>query len=528
MATSKPSILFATFEAAPFVKTGGLGDVGGTLPAALQAAGAEVRVILPKFATIAEEYRKAMTHVTDFYMYLGWRHQYCGIESLEYNGVTFYFVDNEYYFGRSYPYGFFDDGERIAFFSKAVCDCIQYLDFAPDILHCNDWHTALSTVYLREAYFGMEKYSRIRTVFTVHNLKFQGMYDGSMLGDVLGLHWSEAARNQLMQGDAVNFMRGALNYADRLTTVSPTYAQEICTDFYGEGLNDVYNRRRSILTGILNGIDPAQYDPATDPNLDVHFDKAHLEGKTENKTRLQAELGLTVDAEIPMIGIISRLTDQKGLDLVNYILQELLQDDIQLVVLGVGQKEYEDTFRFFAARFPEKVSANICFSDALSHKIYAACDMVLVPSLFEPCGLSQMIAMRYGTLPVVRETGGLKDSVIPYNQYTGEGNGFSFANYNAHELLFTIQRAVKVYREDRPAWNQLVRNAFAADFSWKASAEKYMDLYRGLLAERAAAEPAEASAVADAPAAPAAEHAPNPEASGTSPAELEKDVPGAP
>lgn len=488
MATVKPSVLFATFEATPFVKTGGLGDVGGTLPAALQAAGADVRVILPKFATIPEQYQNAMTHVTDFYMHLGWRNQFCGIEELELGGVTYYFVDNEYYYGRSYPYGFFDDGERIAFFSKAICECIQYLDFSPNILHCNDWHTALSPVYLREVYRDLEKCRDIKTVFTVHNLKFQGMYDGSMLSDVLDLHWSEAARNQLMQGDAVNFMRGALNYSDRLTTVSPTYAEEICTDFFGEGLNDVYNRRRDVLSGILNGIDPTQYDPRTDPNLLVPFDRDHLEGKRENKLLLQEELGLTEDADIPMIGIISRLTDQKGLDLVNYILQELLQDEIQLVVLGVGQKDYEDTFKFYAARFPEKVSANICFSDALSHKIYAACDMVLVPSLFEPCGLSQMIAMSYGTLPVVRETGGLKDSVQPYNQYTGEGNGFSFANYNAHELLDTIRRAVTLYTQDRPAWDVLVQHAFATDFSWKASAEKYLELYRGLLPEQAEPE----------------------------------------
>jgi starch synthase len=483
MASTQPSVLFATFEAAPFVKTGGLGDVGGTLPAALQAAGAEVRVILPKFATIPQQYRDAMTHVADFRLYLGWRNQFCGIEQLVHNGVTFYFVDNEYYFGRSYPYGFFDDGERIAFFAKAICECIRYLDFVPNILHCNDWHTALSPVYLRELFQDQEVYRDIKTVFTVHNLKFQGMYDGSMLMDVVDLGWSEAARNQLMQGDAINFMRGALNYSDRLTTVSPTYAQEVCTDFYGEGLNDVYNRRHEVLSGILNGIDTAQYDPANDPNLPVPFDKDHVAGKTENKTRLQQELGLTVDADIPMIGIISRLTDQKGLDLVNAILPDLLQDDVQLVVLGVGQQEYEDTFRFFAARFPEKVSANIRFSDPMSHKIYAACDMVLVPSLFEPCGLSQMIAMRYGTLPVVRETGGLKDSVQPYNQYTGAGNGFSFANYNAHELLDTIRRAVDLYRTGRPAWDALVQNAFAADFSWKTSAAKYLALYEDLLAE---------------------------------------------
>lgn len=483
MAVKKPKVLFATFEAVPFAKTGGLGDVGGSLPGALNKAGAEVRVILPKFATIPQQYRDEMVHVTDFYMSLGWRSQYCGIEMLEYNGVIWYFVDNEYYFGRSYPYGFFDDGERIAFFAKAVCECVQYLDFEPDVLHCNDWHTALSPVFLREMYQGLDRYEHIRTVFTVHNLKFQGMFDGAMLGDVLGLHDCEAARNQLMQGTAVNFMRGALNYSDRLTTVSPTYAEEVCTDFYGEGINDVFNRRRDVLSGILNGIDIKQYNPRTDPDLYVKFGPTTVKKKAVNKTRLQEELGLKVDKDIPMIGLISRLTDQKGLDLVNCILSELLEEEVQLVVLGVGEKRYEDSFKYFAGRHPEKVSANICFDEPLSRKIYGCADMVLVPSLFEPCGLSQMIAMRYGTLPVVRETGGLKDSVTPYNEFTGEGNGFSFANYNAHELLFTLQRAIKLYHEDRPAWDELVQNAFAADFSWKNSAKKYMELYRGLIEE---------------------------------------------
>ena len=481
MSVKKPKVLFATFEAVPFVKTGGLGDVGGSLPAALNQAGAEARVVLPKFATIPQMYKDEMVHLTQFYVYLGWRCQYCGIEMLERDGVTWYFLDNEYYFGREYPYGFFDDGERIAFFAKAVCECIQYLDFMPDVLHCNDWHTALSPVFLREMYHCVKGYDNIKTVFTVHNLKYQGMFDGFMLGDVLGLADYPAARDQLMQDGAVNFMRGALNYSDRLTTVSPTYAQEVCTDFYGEGLDDVFNRRRSILSGILNGIDTKQYDPKTDPNLYVNFTPKTMEKKAENKTRLQVDLGLKVDADVPMIGLISRLTDQKGLDLVNYILHELLQDEVQLVVLGVGQRQYEDAFRYFAGRYPEKVSANICFDEPLSHKIYACADMVLVPSLFEPSGLSQMIAMRYGTLPIVRETGGLKDSVIPYNEYTGEGNGFSFANYNAHELLFTIQRAVRLYRDNRPAWEDLMRNAFAADFSWDKSAKEYLELYRGLL-----------------------------------------------
>ncbi len=480
-----PKVLFATFEAVPFVKTGGLGDVGGSLPSALNKAGCDCRVVLPKFATIPQEYKDQMEHVTDFYMYLGWRSQYCGVEKLERDGVTWYFLDNEYYFGREYPYGFFDDGERIAFFSKAICEFIQYVDFMPDVLHCNDWHTALAPVFIREMYHNVEGYDNIKTVFTIHNLKFQGMFDGAMLGNVLGLDTYPAARAQLMQGSregsAVNFMRGALNYSDRITTVSPTYAGEICCDFYGEGLNDVLNRRRDIVSGILNGIDNKMYDPWNDPNVYVRFSPKTVERKYTNKTKLQEELGLRVDPNVPMIGLISRLTDQKGLDLVNCILHELLQEDVQLVVLGVGQKEYEDSFRYFAGRYPDKVSANIYFSEPMSRKIYACSDLMLVPSLFEPCGLSQMICMRYGTLPVVRETGGLKDSVIPYNEYTGEGNGFSFANYNAHELLFTIKRAVGLFRNDREAWDKLVQNAFASDFSWKNSAQKYIELYQGLI-----------------------------------------------
>ncbi len=485
MSVTKPNILFATFEAAPFVKTGGLGDVGGSLPGALNDAGCDCRVVLPKFATIPQQFTEKMEHVTDFYMYLGWRSQYCGVEKLEMDGVTWYFLDNEYYFGRDKTYGFFDDGERIAFFSKAICEFIQYVDFMPDVLHCNDWHTALSPVFLREMYHGVQGYDDIKTVFTVHNLKFQGLFDGTMLGNVLGLDTYPAARSQLLQqtqhGTAVNFMRGALNYSDRLTLVSPTYAEEVCCDFYGEGLNDIYNRRRSIVSGILNGIDTKQYNPETDPALYENFDAATVEKKRSNKTKFQADLGLTVDENIPMIGIVSRLTDQKGLDLINCILHELLQENVQLVVLGQGQREYEDSFRYFAGRYPDKVSAHICFDEGLSRKIYGCSDLILVPSLFEPCGLTQMIAMRYGALPVVRETGGLRDSVIPYNEYTGEGNGFSFANYNAHELLFTIKRAIRLFWDNKEAWDKLVQNALAADFSWTRSAQQYLELYQGLL-----------------------------------------------
>ena len=483
MSYKRPDVLFAAFEAVPFIKTGGLGDVGGTLPAALKRAGCDARVVLPKLGCIPEEYKAQMKHETEFYMNLSWRNLYCGVESLKYKGVLYYFIDNEYYFGRDAEYGYYDDGERIAFFSKAVCEFIQYIDFAPEILHCNDWHTALTPVFLREFYMDVPKCRNIRTVYTVHNLKFQGKFDKEMIGNVLGLDDNYTAKSQLIQDDAVNFMLGALNYSDALTTVSPTYAEEICTDFFGEGLNHVYNRRKDVLYGILNGIDPKQYNPADDPLIYAPFDKDNLAGKTENKLVLQKELGLPERADVPMIGVISRLTDQKGFDLVNYIMNEVMQLDVQVVVLGVGEAQYENSFRYFQETYPEKMSANILFSNPLSHKIYASSDMILVPSLFEPCGLSQIIAMRYGTLPVVRETGGLKDTVIAYNKYTGEGTGFSFANYNAHELLFTIQEAVALYYEDKEAWDKLVQNAFAADFSWKMSARQYKALYRELIAD---------------------------------------------
>ena len=484
MSYKRPNVLFAAFEAVPFIKTGGLGDVGGTLPAALKRAGCDCRVVLPKLDCIPEEYTSKMEHVSDFYMNLGWRNLYCGVETLKHKGVVYYFIDNEYYFKRGgAEYGYYDDGERIAFFSKAICEFIEYIDFEPEILHCNDWHTALAPVFLREFYMGVPKCARIRTVYTVHNLKFQGKFGKDMIGSVLGLDDNYTAKSQLIQDDAVNFMLGALNYSDVLTTVSPTYAQEICTGFFGEGLDHVYNRRRDVLFGILNGIDPKQYDPENDPLIYAPFSADDTSGKTENKLALQRELGLPERADVPMIGIVSRLTDQKGFDLVNYIMYEVLQMDVQVVVLGVGEAQYENSFKYFQSEEPDKISANICFSNPLSHKIYAASDMILVPSLFEPCGLSQIIAMRYGTLPIVRETGGLKDTVAPYNEYTGEGTGFSFANYNAHELLFTIQEAVGLYYDNKEAWNRLVQNAFAADYSWKMSARQYKAIYKELIAQ---------------------------------------------
>ena len=442
-------ILFATCECVPFIKTGGLGDVAGSLPTALNNAGCDCRVVMPKYSSIPQQYLDEMEHLCEFTVQLSWRSQYCGLERLVLDGVTYYFLDNEYYFKRGNPYGYFDDAERMAFFSKAVVEAMQFLPaFFPDVLHCNDWHTALAPVYLREQYQGSSQYRAVRVVLTVHNLKYQGVFSDSVLGNVLGLDAYPSAVDQLRWHDgAVNFMQAGLRYADRLTVVSPTYAEEVCTSYYGEGLDGLFRERRSILHGILNGIDPKQFDPMTDAGMPAHFSAANPAGKTACKLALQKERGFTPDASTPMLILISRLVEQKGLDLLTFILEELLREDLQLVICGVGDEKYESAFRYWADRLPGKLSANILFSEPLSRKLYAAGDILLMPSQFEPCGLSQMIAMRYGTLPLVRETGGLKDSVLPYNQFTGEGNGFSFANSNAHELLHCIQYAAQIYRE---------------------------------------------------------------------------------
>lgn len=478
----KLRVLFAAFEAVPFMKTGGLGDVAGSLPQALNKAGCEARVILPKFGTISEAYKAKMTHVTDFYVPLGWRNQYCGIEKLTHKGVVYYFVDNEYYFNREGAYGFYDDGERIAFFSKAVVECLQYLDdFKCDILHCNDWHTALSPVFLREFYRGIELYDNIKTVFTVHNLKFQGQMSDYVLGDILGLAGIPAAADQLRSDRySVNFMRGALCYSDILTTVSNTYVEEIQRPFFGEHMDDIFRRRSNVLYGILNGIDVKEWDPEKDKLIPANYAAADMAGKAACKAALQEELGLEVNPDMPLVVMIGRLTEQKGMDLVQRVIGEILEKPVQMAVLGTGDRRYEDMLRYYAWKYPGRMNASITFDEALSHRMYAGADMLLMPSLFEPCGLSQMIAMRYGTLPVVRETGGLKDSVQPYNQYTGAGTGFSFANYNAHEMLYTIFNAAELFHGNKERWDALVQNAMAADFSWARAAEQYVELYSKL------------------------------------------------
>lgn len=477
----KMNVVFASAEAAPFVKTGGLGDVAGSLPAALQKAGANVIVMVPLYGTISDEYKSKMEHVTEFYVSLGWRNEYCGLERLIHNGVTYLFVDNKRYFDRDYPYGFFDDGERFAFFSKAITESLQYLPdgFKPDILHCNDWHTALAPVFLREFYQGMPLYENVSTIFSIHNIAFQGQFSAKVLEDICGLAHIPAAAYQLTCGhDAINFMQGALNYSDAITTVSPTYAGEIQTPAYGEHLDGVLRRRREALQGIVNGIDTDHFNPETDPAIAQNFSVDDRSGKAVCKAKLQEELGLTVRDDQPLMTMVTRLTRQKGMDLVTYALDRILSNGVQVAVLGTGDYEYENALRYFASKYPGQMSARIQFDPTLSQRMYAGSDMFLMPSLFEPCGLSQMIAMRYGTLPVVRETGGLKDTVIPYNYETGEGTGFSFANFNGEEMGDAVFRGARLFWDNHDAWNNVVTQAMNQDFSWTRSASKYMDLYR--------------------------------------------------
>ena len=541
--SKKMQIVFASAECAPFVKTGGLGDVAGSLPSALVRAGAEVIVMVPKYATIKDEYKAQMEHFADFYVSLGWRNEYCGLEKLEHDGVTYMFIDNERYFARDYPYGFFDDGERFAFFSKAITESLQHLPagFECDILHCNDWQTALAPVFLREFYQGLPLYDRVKTVFSIHNVAFQGQFSDTVMEDILGVAHIPAAASQLRcDACSVNYMLGALRYADAITTVSPTYAGEIQTPEFGEGLDGVLRERSYALQGILNGIDVAGFDPATDTRIAANYTVEDRGGKAVCKAKLQEELGLEVRDDRPLMVMVTRLTRQKGMDLVMYALDRILAGGVQVAVLGTGDRDYEDGLRYFQDKYPGTMAARIEFDPALSQRMYAAADMFLMPSKFEPCGLSQIIAMRYGTLPIVRETGGLKDTVIPYNEFTGEGTGFSFSNFNGDEMGDAVFRAARLFWDNREAWNQLVTQAMSQDFSWTRSADKYLDLYFFMhpeierpaaveaavpveepvaVEEPAAAEepkaeekPVEAEAEVKAEAEPKAEAAPEPEA----------------
>lgn len=497
--SKKMQIVFASAECAPFVKTGGLGDVAGSLPAALVRAGAEVIVMVPKYATIKDEYKAQMEHFADFYVSLSWRNEYCGLEKLEHDGVTYMFVDNEHYFARDYPYGFFDDGERFAFFSKAITESLQHLPegFECDILHCNDWQTALAPVFLREFYQGLPLYDRVKTVFSIHNVAFQGQFSDTVMEDILGMAHIPAAATQLRcDACSINYMLGALHYADAITTVSPTYAGEIQTPEFGEGLDGVLRERSYALQGILNGIDVVGFDPATDKRIAANYTVDDRAGKAVCKAKLQEELGLEIRDDRPLMVMVTRLTRQKGMDLVMYALDRILSGGVQVAVLGTGDRDYEDGLRYFQGKYPGTMAARIEFDPALSQRMYAAADMFLMPSKFEPCGLSQIIAMRYGTLPIVRETGGLKDTVQPYNEFTGEGTGFSFSHFNGDEMGDAVFRAARLFWDNRKAWDQLVTQAMSQDFSWTRSADKYLDLYffmhpeieRPVAVEAAAAE----------------------------------------
>lgn len=476
-------VLYVASEAFPFAKTGGLADVAGSLPKALVGEGVDVRVIMPKFGKIDEKYRNNMEHIYDGTLNVAWREKYVGLDKYELDGVTYYFVDNQEYFDREGFYGYDDDAERFSFFCRAVLNLLPAMDFWPDVIHTNDWHAGLVNVFLKLEHTDDERYQGIKTLYTIHNLKYQGVFPKDVMSDVLGLDWKYYNNGDLEFYDAVNFMKGGLIYADYISTVSKTYAQEIQYDYFGEHLDGLLRSRRDTLFGIVNGIDYDVYNPATDKNLFKNYDADSSEGKTDNKVELQKRLGLPVNRRTPLVALVSRLVSAKGLDLIVRMMDEILQhENIQFVLLGTGDKAYEDWFKGLAWRFPKKVSANIKFSNELAQNIYAAADIFLMPSNYEPCGIGQLIAMRYGALPLVRETGGLKDTVKQYDKYTKEGTGFVFKDFNAHEMMYALKRALSLYG-NYEEWQQAIKNAMTADFSWKNSAAEYKELYSKLIAK---------------------------------------------
>ena len=473
-------VLYVAAEAVPFAKTGGLADVAGSLPKALKEDGVDVRIIMPKFGKIPEEYRDKMEHVYDGELNVAWRSKYVGLDKYELDGVTYYFVDNEEYFNREGFYGYDDDAERFSFFCRAVLNLLPAMDFWPDVINTNDWHAGLVNVFLKLEHMGDERYEKIKTVYTIHNLKYQGVFPKNVMADVLGLDWKYFNNGDLEFYDAVNFMKGGIIYADHVTTVSKTYANEIQYPYFGEHLDGLLRARQDDLTGIVNGIDYDAYNPSTDKMIFKNYDDTTLDRKRDNKTELQNKLGLPVDRNVPLVAIVSRLVEPKGMDLVVRMMDEILQHEhIQLVVLGTGEKRYEDWFKGLAWRFPKEVSTNIYFSNELAHRIYASADIFLMPSKSEPCGLAQMIASRYGTVPIVRETGGLYDTIKPYNTVEQTGNGITFKTYNAHDMLDAIRRSLALYA-DKSEWKTLVSNAMNEDFSWSASAKKYIEMYNRL------------------------------------------------
>ena len=473
-------VMFAVSECVPFIKSGGLADVAGSLPKELVKQGTEVTIIMPKYRDIPEKYLSDLEKVMDFRVQVGWRNQYCGLEKLEQDGITFYFIDNEDYFKRPGLYGYFDDGERFSFFNRAVLESLSYLSYYPDIIHCHDWHTAMIPFMLNVDYKWRREYSQIKTVFTIHNLQFQGIMPRGALGDLLNLNDDYFTTDQLEFYGNINFMKAALIASDKITTVSPTYMDEIQTDYYGEKLNQLLTLRQSDLTGIINGIDEEVYNPATDDVIIQKYSNTNISGKVQNKLDIQKLFGLKEDETIPIISMITRLTSQKGLELVRHVFHEIMEENVQFLVLGTGDPEFENFFREMEFKYPDKCKAYIGFDESLAHKIYAGADLFLMPSKFEPCGLGQLIALQYGNIPVVRETGGLNDTVFSYNELTNSGNGFSFTNFNAHDMLYTIRRALHLY-EDKDVWSTIVKNAMTMDNSWAQSAFKYNQLYAELI-----------------------------------------------
>lgn len=475
-------ILFAASECVPFVKTGGLADVVGSLAPVLAKKGHDVRVILPKYAAIPEKFETQMNHVVDFEVQLGWRRQYCGIESLVQDGVTYYFTDNRYYFGRNYIYGMGgDEYERYAFFSRAVLNSLPLIDFFPDIIHAHDWQAGMIPALLRTQYSQLPRYDRIKTVMTIHNLQYQGIFGIKDVQDVLHLPASLFTDDKLEHFGAANYLKAGLVYADEITTVSPSYAEEIQTRYYGERLDGLLRAKNNHLTGILNGINIQEYNPAEDPRIAANYSADNMAPKAENKRALQEQLGLDISANTPIIGIVSRLSSQKGLDLVDYVISDIMREGVQLIVLGMGDSRYINLFSWAEQNYPGRVAARYSMDHDLAHRIYAGSDIFLMPSQFEPCGLSQMISLLYGTIPVVRETGGLRDTVLSYNEYSGEGNGFSFFNYNAHDMLHTLQRALTYYKEQPEVWQILMKRGMKGDYSWTRSAELYLALYEKIM-----------------------------------------------
>lgn len=474
-------VLFVASEAHPFIKVGGLGDVAYALPKALRKLGVDVRVIIPKYISIKDEYKNKMDTRGTFNVPVGYRNQYGGLQYLEFDDIPFYFIDNEYYFKREKAYAYYDDGERFAYFSRAVLEAIKYMgDFVPDIIHCNDWHCAAIVPLYKAFYQYQDPYSKMKTILTIHNLQYQGVFGSEVLGDLLGLGNDYFTEDRMKFFDAVSFLKGGLNMADKISTVSETYVEEIKTAYFGEGLDGLLRYRNSDLWGILNGIDNEIFDPEKDSEISHNFNKDSLENKLMNKEELQRKLNLPVNRDIPLIGVVSRLVSQKGFDLIARILDNILEMDIQFVVLGTGDKEFENLFKQYAWKYPKKLSANLHFDNNLAKNIYAASDMFLMPSQFEPCGIGQLLALRYGSIPIVRETGGLKDTVKSYNEFTGTGNGFSFTNYNEHDMLNTIRRAVGFY-SNKELWTELVKTAMMQDNSWNKSAQKYIELYSSVI-----------------------------------------------